>query len=176
MADAPVFQSPITNPTPAKGSLTLTDESELTKVSVRGAHIAVSFGTCEQRGDVLVVGSRPDEWTLLGPADAVAAVVSGLDLSGFASTTDITHSRLMIRLTGDDAARAMEKACGIDLSDAMTPNGAAVGASVAKVTCDVVRDDVVSDGREAVRSYRFLADRSFGQYFWDALRDCTAEF
>jgi heterotetrameric sarcosine oxidase gamma subunit len=133
--------------------------------------MGVSFGTSEQRGDVLVVGSRPDEWTLLGPADAVAAVVGGIDLSGFASTTDITHSRLMIRLTGDDAARAMEKACGIDLSDVMTPDGAAVGASVAKVTCDIVRDDV-----NGVRSYRFLADRSFGQYFWDALRDCAAEF
>ncbi|NCG22849.1 MAG: hypothetical protein GWP47_01790, partial [Actinobacteria bacterium] len=53
MADAPVFQSPITNPTPTRGSLTLTDESELTKVSVRGADMGVSFGTSEQRGDVL---------------------------------------------------------------------------------------------------------------------------
>ena len=171
MADAPVFQSPITNPTPAKGSLTLIDESDLTKVSVRGADMDVPFGASEQRGDVLVVGSRPDEWTLLGPADAVGRVVDGLDLSGFATTTDITHSRLMVRLTGADAARALEKVCGIDLSDAMTPSGAAFGASVVKVTCDVVRDDV-----EGARSYRFLADRSFGQYFWDALRDCAAEF
>ncbi len=171
MADAPVFQSPITDPTPTKGSLTLADESALTKVSVRGADMGVPFGASEQRGDVLVVGSRPDEWTLLGDVDAVAAVVAGLDLSGFASTTDITHTRLCVRLTGTDTTKALEKVCGIDLSDAMTPNGAAFGASVAKVTCDVVRDDI-----DGVPSYRFLTDRSFGQYFWDVLRDCAAEF
>ena len=171
MADAPVFQSSITNPTPAKGSLTLTDESALTKVSVRGADMGVRFGASEHSGDVLVVGSRPDEWTVLGESDAVAAVVDGLDLSGFASTTDITHSRFCVRLTGAGAAKALEKVCGLDLSDAMTPNGAAFGASVAKVTCDVVRDDL-----DGAPSYRFLADRSFGQYFWDSLRDCAAEF
>jgi heterotetrameric sarcosine oxidase gamma subunit len=173
-----VFQSSITTAGPSDGALRLADESAVTKMIVRAepdssvaTHLGVVFATSRPIGDVLVVGQRPGEWQVLGPAGAVAAVIDELDVSGHVSVVDLTHGRAMIRLTGTDAPRALEKVCSIDWSDAMTPHGAAVSASVAEVTCDIVRRD-----RDGARSYLVSCDRSFGQYLFDALVDACTEF
>ena len=151
------------------------------KASVRAADataaaaaLGLSFGSVEQRGDTLVVRIRPDEWYLLG--DGAAAMAAGLDLSGYASTVDVSHSRHAVRVTGDHAADTLAKLCSADLDDAMTPNGAAWGNSVAGVTCDIVRDDIVSDDGAGTRSYLLLFDGSFVGYFLGALEDAASEF
>lgn len=179
MADPPVFRSSIAAAAgPAAGALRPADESAATKMVVRAdpdsvaaAHLGVGFASSRAVGDALVIGQRPGEWQVLGPAAAVAAVLGGLDDSGHVSVVDLTHGRSLIRLTGADAPRALEKVCSIDWSDVMTPDGAAVSASVAKVTCDIVRRD-----RDGLRSYLLSCDRSLGQYLFDALVDACGEF
>jgi sarcosine oxidase gamma subunit len=110
-----------------------------------------------------------------------------------ATVLDLTHGRAVMRLTGADSAATLAKVCGIDLSDRVTPDGAAFRSSVAKLVTDVVRDDrpvatgqpdsagpsgpggqPVSGGR--VRSYLLHCERSYGQYLFDALLDAGAEF
>ena len=65
----------------------------------------------------------------------------------------------------------LEKVCSLDWSDPMTPDGAVASASVAKVTCDIARNDV-----DGTPSYLVFCDRSFGQYLFDALIDAGNEF
>ncbi|MEE9417253.1 MAG: hypothetical protein V3V01_18380, partial [Acidimicrobiales bacterium] len=59
----------------------------------------------------------------------------------------------------------------IDWADAMMPDGAVVSASVAKVGCDIIRNDV-----DAIRSYLIMSDRSSAQYLFDAILDAGTEF
>ena len=184
MAESLAFESPVVGsyPTATSGDLVLVDASATTKWLVRGSaegaaasRLGAPFGSSSAAGDgALVLGSRPGEWIVLGSEDGVAAIVAGLeelDPSDFVSTLDWTHGRAMFRVTGADAPRMLEKVCSLDWSDPMTPNGAVASASVAKVTCDVARND--ADG--AV-SYLVLCDRSFGQYLFDALIDAGDEF
>ena len=77
----------------------------------------------------------------------------------------------MRRVLAAASPSLLEKVCSLDWSDAMTPDGAVVSASIAKVTCDLTRQDV--DGRP---SYLVACDRSFGQYLFDALLDAGDEF
>lgn len=154
--------------------LTLTDLSATTKTTIRAADdtaaaasLGLQFGSSERRDGDLVVRIRPDEWLVIGSTTTVDA----LDLTGFASRVDTTHSRLLFRLTGDAAAKVMEKICSVDFGDHMTPNGACAGASVAKVGCDIVRDDV-----DGVRSYLILADTSYRTYLHAAVTDAMTEF
>ncbi len=174
------FESPVTNaPKGAgQGAVTVGDESSTHKASVRAADgtaaataLGLSFASSEHRGEVFVAHTRPEEWMIFGSADAVASTVDGLDLAGYASTVDITHSRLMFRLTGANAANALGKLMSADITDSMMPDGAIVGGTVASVGCDVIRDDV-----DGVRSYRIICDRSFGQYLFESLVDAKAEF
>lgn len=177
MSEQPIFASSVvtTYPDGSSAPLTLADMSATAKTIVRaGADTAaasalgVAFGSSRAEGDLLVLGQRPGEWVLLGDADAF---VSGVDTSGHVSVIDHTHSRALFRITGAAAASLLEKLCSLDWSDVMTPDGAVVSASVAKVTCDLARQDV-----EGTPSYLIACDRSFGQYLFDAVLDAGDEF
>lgn len=159
-------------------ALTLHDVSATTKIIVRAGPETVAhhqlnapFGTSRTEEDALVVGQRPGEWIILGPAAASRALIDRLDRSGHVSVIDHTHSRALFRLTGAEAASVLEKLCSLDWSDHMTPDGAAMSASVAKVNCDLVRNDL-----NGVRSYLISCDRSYGQYLFDAILDARHEF
>jgi sarcosine oxidase gamma subunit len=65
----------------------------------------------------------------------------------------------------------LAKVCAVDLSDTVTPNGAAFRSSVSRITTDVVRDDDAG-----VRSYLLHCERSSGQYLAECLLDAGAEF
>lgn len=195
-AAAPVARSPIAVPGPravragwevstrrSAAPLRLADETPRAKVGVRAdpdsglaGALGVAFLGSRREDDVLVVGSGPGEWLLLGApgtARQVAEQVRGLAAGDFVTATDLTHGRALMRLTGADAARALAKVCAVDLSDAVTPDGTAFRTSVAKVATDVVRDD---EGAGGTRSYLLHCERSSGQYLFDCLLDAGREF
>ncbi len=185
----PAFESPVVRdyPTSEAGGLTLTDVSATTKWLVCASAdgptadvLGARFGSSQVApGGALVLGSRPGEWIILGTpseVDATVADLNGLDSDEFASALDWTHSRAMFRVTGSEATRMLEKVCGIDWCDHMTPDGAVLSASVALVTCDLARNDVSQDGTSSRPSYLIFCDRSFGQYLFDALIDAGDEF
>jgi heterotetrameric sarcosine oxidase gamma subunit len=137
--------------------------------------LGVPFGRAarDERG-TLVVGSGPGEWLLLAPPGAraeVAGRVKGVSDGGLVSVLDATHGRALMRITGAKTVDLLAKVCGIDLSEEVTPAGAAFRSSVAKLVTDVVRDDL--DGE---RSYLLHCERSTGQYLFDALIDAGDEF
>ncbi len=170
----------------SSNALTLSDESALAKTIVRAeagspasASLAVSFGSSRREGATLVLGQRPDEYMLIGSAQSNASIVARLDTSGHVSVIDHTHSRALFRLTGAQASATLEKVCSLDWSNAMTPDGAVVSASIAKVNCDIARNDrepVDAEPASASPSYLIACDRSFGQYLFDALIDAGGEF
>ncbi|MBA2389461.1 MAG: hypothetical protein H0V67_04305 [Geodermatophilaceae bacterium] len=194
---APVARSAITVPGPrsvvdgwevstrrSSAALRLSDASPLAKVSVRadadGAladAFGVRFRSSRRRDGVLVIGSGPGEWLLVGgvgTAHQIAGQVCGLVAGDFVSVVDVTHGRALMRLTGSDASRALSKVCAVDLSDAVTPEGAAFRSSVAKVTTDVIRDD--AGGGAGEPSYLLHCERSSGQYLFKCLLDAGKEF
>ncbi len=189
MAELPAFESPVSTdfvsyagipmePAGPDAPLTLHDVSSTTKLIVRAGpetdarhQLSTPFATSRTEDDVLIVGQRPDEWTLLGQATAVGGLTDSLDRTGHVSVIDGTHSRAMFRLTGADAASVLEKLCSLDWNDHMTPDGAAVSGSVARVTCDIVRNDL-----DGTRSYLISCDRSYGQYLFEVILDAGQEF
>ena len=166
--------------------LTITDCTPLAKVQLKapwnGATakaLGVPFGRACREGEGhggagepwLVVGSGPGEWLVLAPPGTAARVAGWLTTLAadaapeeFASVTDLTHGRALMRITGPDAADLLARLCGADLHDDMAPDGAALRAPVAGVATDIVRDD-----RAGVPSYLLHCERSSGQYLFGAL-------
>jgi heterotetrameric sarcosine oxidase gamma subunit len=198
MSEAPVALSPIQPVPPTEirdgwkvstvhshAALRLADRTPLTKVLVRASphggvasRLGVPFGRARRTDHgVLVIGSGPDEWLLLGPPRTFAVVNSSLDTSDkdLVSVLDITHGRALLRLSGTTAHDVLAKVCAVDLSDAVTPNGAAFRSSVANLATNVVRDDVRTSGGTE-RSYLLQCERSSGQYLFDTLLDAGREF
>lgn len=171
--------------------LTLRDETPLAKIGVRApsdgaarAALGTGFGrtvrsedsAADATGGLLTVGSGPGEWLVLGAPGTGKALRERLEqtLAGsgeFVSVVDLTHGRALVRIRGGAARRLLAKLCGIDLDDSVTPDGAALRTSVARVVTDVIRDD--SGGSP---SYLLHCERSSGQHLFDALLDAGAEF
>jgi heterotetrameric sarcosine oxidase gamma subunit len=191
----PVARSPIRPAPPATvergwevsarrsdAGLTITDRTPLTKVLVRASEdgavarsLGIGFGrVVRDEHETLVTGSGPGEWTLIslpGTAPEVIGRIEEVPGDELVSVLDITHGRALVRISGEKTPDLLSKVCGIDLSDEITPNGAAFRSSVAKVVTDVVRDD-----EEGERSYLLHCERSYGQYLFDALLDAGGEF
>src|SRR5215831_5507437 len=167
------------------GALTLTDCTPLTKVQLRApvdggvaASLGVPFGRAARDPDgTLVVGSGPGEWLLLAAPGQASSLEPMLEQAAAQAPgesvtwVDLTHGRALIRLHGPSAASVLAKVCGIDLSDGMTPDGAAFRTSVAALATDVIRDDAAG-----TRRYLLHCERSSGQYLFDALLTAGAEF
>ena len=194
----PVARSPIEPPPPvlvldgwevsgrrAQAGLTLTDCTPLAKVQVRApiggraaAELAVPFGRAvRESGGTLVAGSGPGEWLLLaapGQGPALAARIGDLAArcpGELVTATDVTHGRALVRLTGPRAAAVLAKVCGIDISEPITPDGAAFRTAVAAVATDVIRDDT-----GGVPSYLLHCERSSGAYLFGELLAAGGEF
>lgn len=185
MASAPTkFESPVVTDysnraNNANSGVTLTDESSTVKMIVRAEResstaqqLGVTFGTARRAGDVLISGQRPTEWLVLGSQSQAQEFVNALDTDGHVSIVDHTHSRALFKLSGKDAKSTLEKICGLDWDDAITPDGAVVSASVAKAGCDIIR----FDGESSDPCYLLACDRSFGEYLFDAILDAGDEF
>lgn len=154
----------------SRSALRLADQSPLAKVLVRtepGGPVADRLGVpcgraARDANQTLVIGSGPGEWLLLGDdVGAAADVAPRVDPAGdrLVSVRDVTHGRALLRLSGPAAAGGLAKVCAIDLTDPVTPNGTAFRSSVAKLTTDVVRDDI-----GPTPSYLLHCERSSGQY------------
>lgn len=172
-------------------ALTMTDCTPLAKVTVKATWdgamskaLGVGLGQAARQtweagpndDEVLLVGSGPGEWLVLAAPGRQVPVAQRLtDLATQAdehvSIVDLTHGRALVRLTGARSPDLLAKECGVDLADAVCPDGTALRSAVARVATDLVRDDV-----SGTRSYLLHCERSSGQYLVDSLLDAGAEF
>ena len=171
--------------TASRTGLTITDCTPLAKVQLRapvGAQAATALGVrfgraARDRTGTLVVGSGPGEWLLLAAPGQAPELESRLARIAehapgeHVTWVDLTHGRALIRLTGSPAATVLARLCGIDLSDDITPGGAAFRTSVASLATDMVRDDV-----SGTRSYLLHCERSSGDYLFRAVLRAGADF
>ncbi|MPZ00405.1 MAG: FAD-dependent oxidoreductase [Actinophytocola sp.] len=168
----------------SSAGLRIADHTLLAKVGVRGRHdgaIAEALGTGHGRtirdnGSAVVVGSGPGEWLVLGSPGGQDKLLSRMrdlveNTGEFGTVIDQTHGRALLKLSGNHAKDLLAKVCGVDLSDAATPDGAALRTSVARLVTDVIRLD-----DNGVPTYLLHCERSSGQYLFDALLDAGAEF
>ena len=177
MSDIPAFVGPVADDGVASGTgWSLSDESATAKLLVYESfesggeaerHLGVGFGAAHDGDGLLVCGVRPGEWLLLG--ERSAARPNAPPPPAGAVTVDQTHGLAMFRLTGPAAPDVLAAVCSIDTSEAMFPDGAVCGASVARAGCTLVRNDTAGE-----RSYLILSQRSSGRYLFDALRDAGA--
>jgi heterotetrameric sarcosine oxidase gamma subunit len=164
-------------------ALTLADCTPLAKVQLRAPESGAAaervgvphLAAARDEHGVLVVGTAPGEWLALAPPgtsrEVAARYQAALHATGaFATVMDLTHGRAVVRLTGEAAAATLAKVCAVDLSDAVTPDGAALRSTVARLPTDVVHDD-----RGGPPSYLLHCETASGQYLFDSLADAGEE-
>ena len=120
-------------------------------------------------GAVRYAWNGPGQWLAESdehsPGELIEHVESALRAHG-ASTTDLSHARTVMRVSGPAATELLAKLCPIDVEAMRTGDSAATLAGPFNV-------QVVKTGDEAFRLYVF---RSLGLAMWEMLQDEAAEF
>lgn len=166
-------------------ALRISDMTPMSKVLVKsdanGAFTAshpTAFGSVRKiDSSILEIGCDPGGWLMIGAVGSTDGLLARsktltAGVGEYVTVIDLTHGRALMRLTGQDAPKLLNKICAINLSDAVTPNYSAFRSSVAKLVSDVIRDDL-DDG---TRSYLIHCERSSGQHLFDCILDAGVEF
>lgn len=166
-------------------SLVLSDITPLAKVLIKSdansrfaANHKTAFGRARMIKDgVLEIGCDPGTWLWVGSiGSAEELMMHGESLAASSdeliTVIDLTHGRALMRLSGADSNRLLNKLCAINLSDVATPNLSTFRSNVAKLVADVVRDDLAN----STQSYLIHCERSSGQYLFDCILDAGSEF
>jgi heterotetrameric sarcosine oxidase gamma subunit len=175
----------------SSAALRLLDLTACAKILLRGAPNPASseflpqFGRAQRvAAGPLILAAIPDQWLLIGTPAAASAIRDWLrsNLNGSpVMLSDLTHARALLRLAGARSAMLLSKICGINLGAASFPCGRVVRSSLAKVTCEIARDDLPSTpggsfASTTVLSYLIVCDRPAGAYLFDALLDAGREY
>ena len=122
-----------------------------------------------EAGAVRYAWNGPGQWLAESderhPRELIGHIESAIRAHG-ASTTDLSHARTVVRVSGPAAADLLAKLCPIDVEVMRTGDSAVTLAGPFNV-------QVVKTGDEEFRLYVF---RSFGLAMWEMLQDEAAEF
>ena len=120
-------------------------------------------------GAVSYAWNGPSQWlavsTERNPGELVEHIETALRSHG-ASTTDLSHARTVVQVSGPAATDLLAKLCPIDVEAMQTGDSAVTLAGP-------LNAQVVKTGDEEFRLYVF---RSFGLAMWEMLKDEAAEF
>ena len=111
----------------------------------------------------------PGQWLAVStertPGELVEHIETALRSHG-ASTTDLSHARTVVQVSGPAATDLLAKLCPIDVEAMQTGDSAVTLAGP-------LNAQVVKTGDKEFRLYVF---RSFGLAMWEMLKDEAAEF
>jgi sarcosine oxidase, subunit gamma len=182
---APVLVAPIA---PAEGELILAELAVPGQINLRGrpsdtaflaaaggvleCRLPVSPNTVQTAGDLTVLWLGPDEWLILTPPGAEAAIIARLTeaLAGLrAAVTDVSGNLARLRLAGARARDVLAKGCSLDLH----PRRFAAGQCAQTL---ILRSGVILHQIDDAPSYDMFPRRSFAEYLWLWLTDAMAEY
>lgn len=119
-------------------------------------------------GETGLIWSGPGQWLALGPArgdlDGLGAALSGL-----AAVADQSDGRALLRLSGPEARRVLEKGVSVDLHPRAFGPGRTAVTAVAHIGVQLWQ-------RDDRPTYELAVARSFAGSLWSWLEEAAAEF
>jgi sarcosine oxidase, subunit gamma len=140
--------------------------------TVLDCRLPVSPNTVQTAGDLTILWLGPDEWLVLTPPGAEAAIIARLReaLSAIhAAVTDVSGNHARLRLAGPLAREVLAKGCSLDLHPRRFQSGQCAQTLILR--CGVILHQI--DDRP---SYDLMPRRSFAEYLWMWLNDAMAEY
>lgn len=184
-----VYTSAAEETTVLRENVGLIDISARGKLIIKGAHshlvIAACFGEVPTKSGefreirsnrVLVVGLTSDEFLILTPPGMEKEWGTSLEVAitsqnVFVSVIDQTSGLVELSISGPKSRSVMTKLCALPFNSKDFPDLCVAQSSFAQVRTTILRHD-----RDESPAFELFADRSYGEYLWDAILDAGQEF
>jgi sarcosine oxidase subunit gamma len=119
----------------------------------------------------------PDEWLIVSPSNEAEYLFSNLNKalkSQYYGLVDNTESRTLIRLSGSQARRVLEKGCFIDLHPRSFKQGSVVNTLLGQAHITLHLTALTDTADYPI--FDLYIHRSFAEYLWSWLEDASCEY
>ena len=142
-----------------------------------GFALPVDPNTATTKGKNTALWMGPDEWLLTTPANQTVKLLEGLGtaLKGHhAAVFDVSDSRTILSLSGENARDVLKKGCGLDLHPRSFGPGQCAQSSLA--LAHVMIHQTAETKKNKAATYHLFIHRSFAEYTWAWLEDAAGEY
>ena len=146
-----------------KNSSTLLDSLKIDDLNLKNEALNVS-----NNNDTRILWNGPSNWLLVSnKKDLLKKIVENFDENNFA-ITDLSHSRAIIELDGENAKEVLKKGCPYNFNELKKDNSLNSTFNGMSITIDVLNDNP--------QKIRIFTLRSFGESLYHSITDSCLEF
>ena len=146
-----------------KNSNVVCDEIKLDNVNLSSKALSV-----ESNENTRILWNGPRNWLVISTLrEVISEIDKKFEEKDFA-TTDISHSKSIIELEGDDAKEVLKKGCPFNFNEFYKDNCLNSTFNGISIIVDMINDNP--------DTFRIFALRSFGESIYHSITDSSLEF
>ena len=137
-------------------------------INIEGLNLNDETSSVSSNNDTRILWCGPKNWLLVSSKkDLLKSIYTSFKETDFA-ITDLSHSRAMIELEGDNSKEILKKGCPFNFNELKKNNCANSVFNGIAITIDMIDDNP--------NKIRLLALRSFGESLYHSITDACLEF
>ena len=137
-------------------------------INIEGLNLNDGISSVSSNNDTRILWCGPKNWLLVSSKkDLLKSIYTSLKETDFA-ITDLSHSRAIIQLEGDNSKEILKKGCPFNFNELKKNN--CVNSVFNGITITV---DMIDDNPNKIRLF---ALRSFGESLYHSITDACLEF
>ena len=137
-------------------------------INIEGLNLNDETSSVSSNNDTRILWCGPKNWLLVSSKkDLLKSIYTSFKETDFA-ITDLSHSRAMIELEGDNSKEILKKGCPFNFNELKKNNCVNSAFNGITITIDMIDDDP--------NTIRLFALRSFGESLYHSITDACLEF
>ena len=137
-------------------------------INIEGLNLNDETSSVSSNNDTRILWCGPKNWLLVSSKkDLLKSIYTSLKETDFA-ITDLSHSRAIIQLEGDNSKEILKKGCPFNFNELKKNNCVNYVFNGITITIDMIEDNP--------NKIRLFALRSFGESLYHSITDACLEF
>jgi len=137
-------------------------------INIEGLNLNDETSSVSSNNDTRILWCGPKNWLLVSSKkDLLKSIYTSLKETDFA-ITDLSHSRAIIQLEGDNSKEILKKGCPFNFNELKKNNCVNSVFNGITITIDMIEDNP--------NKIRIFALRSFGESLYHSITDACLEF
>jgi len=137
-------------------------------INIEGLNLNDETSSVSSNNDTRILWCGPKNWLLVSSKkDLLKSIYTSLKETDFA-ITDLSHSRAIIQLEGDNSKEILKKGCPFNFNELKKNNCVNSVFNGITITIDMIEDNP--------NKIRLFALRSFGESLYHSITDACLEF
>lgn len=137
-------------------------------INIEGLNLNDEISSVSNNNDTRILWCGPKNWLLVSSKkDLLKSIYTSFKETDFA-ITDLSHSRAIIELEGDDSKEILKKGCPFNFNELKKNNCVNSVFNGITITIDMIEDNP--------NKIRLFALRSFGESLYHSITDACLEF